>query len=139
MNMFPLHTVYSCIYSSIFHAYESTETLLPALHCESTAEIDTQSAHDKCMHLCRPTERVSFTSVLQMNNENLLVLEITPLQGDDMKKSGIYLKYKPYMFFIKCTIQRGVLLLAKITLNQTLASLFIVLKVGKAPFCCTWK
>lgn len=64
MNMFPLHTVYSCIYSSIFHAYESAETLLPALHCESTAEIDTQSAHDKCMHLCRPTERVSFTSVL---------------------------------------------------------------------------
>lgn len=27
-------------------------------------EIDTQSAHDKCMHLCLPTERVSFTSVL---------------------------------------------------------------------------
>lgn len=69
-----------------------------------------------------------------MNNENLLVLEITPLQGDDMGKSGIYLKCKPYMLFIKCTVQRGVQLLAKIALNPTLASLFIVLKVGKAPF-----
>lgn len=68
-----------------------------------------------------------------MNNENLLVLEITPLQGDDMGKSGIYLKYKPYMLF-KCAVRRGVQLLAKIALNQTLASLFIVLKVGKAPF-----
>ncbi len=67
-----------------------------------------------------------------MNNENLLVLEITPLQGADMRKSGIYLKYKPHILFI--TVQRGVLLLAKITPNQTLASLFIVLKVGKAPF-----
>ncbi len=69
-----------------------------------------------------------------MNNENLLVLEITPLQGADMRKSGIYLKYKPYILCIKCTVQRGVLLLAKITPNQTLASLFIVLKVGKVPF-----
>lgn len=69
-----------------------------------------------------------------MNNENLLVLEITPLQGDDMRKSGICLKYKLYMLFIKWAVQRGVQLLAKIGLTQTLASLFIVLKVGKAPF-----
>lgn len=67
-----------------------------------------------------------------MNNENLLVLEITPLQDDDMGKSGIYLKYKLYMLFIKYAVQCGVQLLAKTGLNQTLV--FIVLKVGKAPF-----
>jgi len=38
------------------------------------------------------------------------------------------------MLFIKCAIQRGVLPLAKLRLNQTLASLFIVLKFGKVPF-----
>lgn len=69
-----------------------------------------------------------------MNNENLLVLEITPLQDDNMGKSGIYLKCEMFTLFIKCAVQRGVQLLAKIGLNQTLASLFIVLKVGKAPF-----
>lgn len=79
---------------------------------------------ESVFHLCAVDEQWELVGV-----------RITPLLADDMwGKVAICLKYKLYMRFIRCAVQHGVQLLAKIGLNQTLASLFIVLKVGKVPF-----